>query len=825
VAGAAGGGRGILSGLRIRATRRIAAAVALLALAGAACDGSERAAEPPGAPAPELPVTDVTVDDRVQVRDVKRLGLNLGAHDRYGAEKLRQNLLPNPGFEPGGMATVWLADAGSTDGAFRVAHWDVRSGAHPPGFWDGAEYEIPLGPAAGARGRVRAFRHEDGRYVFDLGGGETPLREGDVLFTRRALPGARGMHGDAGTADPEDAFAGAQSLRLEPGEHFDFVQDTAWRDGDPGSHKLLLVEGRWTVRLAARGARGTERIRVLLRRDGPAPWNPVFLDRSFPVETDWRTLEETRLVPPGADQTPRPWPAPYRPALVFRVEVPDANEGPVWIDELRLFRADASTDPSGFDDRLVRRLREYRPGVLRWWSGQLGETLDNLTRPGPERRTSGWSPRRASAERWSLGAHAFLSLCARVGADPWLVLPPTATRDDLHGFLEYLAGTSGPHAGRRRAQGRAAPWTRAFDRIHLEYGNELWTPPAPDGVFAGAAVGDGETLAALADRAFAFLREHPLYEANAEVLRLVIGGRASRPALQAEIERGASRHDAVALGPYFGRLERWRTPAERYGPLFAAPFHDGLHPLGRVGRSRRILAERGTPLSIYEISYHTTSTETDVPTPLRNRFVAGASGALALPLHMLVYLTELGVRAQCAFKALGFAYRFDPSGGLPGRPEQYVRLWGMLRDLTHLELARPTWLGVVLANRAIRGDAVTTRHAGDDPGWVQEPMNGMEAPTPVRFVQSFAFREGDRYGLVLFNLSLDRPQGIRLKLPGAPRPEATVHAIEPAHIEDTNELRENVTLETRALSDFRDGYAMTLPPHSVRAVLWRAASR
>jgi hypothetical protein len=228
----------------------------------------------------------------------------------------------------------------------------------------------------------------------------------------------------------------------------------------------------------------------------------------------------------------------------------------------------------------------------------------------------------------------------------------------------------------------------------------------------------------------------------------------------------------------------------------------------------------GTELAIYEVNYHTTAIVPGLSQTLRDEYVAGASGAIALPLTMLVHMTELGARTQCAFSSLQYSFRFDGSGGFPPQQDQFVQLWGMLRDLYHYDVRRPTWLGVELANKAIMGDAITTTRSGDDPTWTQSSINGVGSPTTVSFVQSFAFRDGSQFAIVLFNLSLDEHHGVRLDVPGVPLPDATMHRIEPASISDRNATSEVVHAEVDAITDFHDGYEMLLPPHSVRAVLW-----
>ncbi|MCA8911198.1 MAG: hypothetical protein KDB82_05815 [Planctomycetes bacterium] len=768
------------------------------------------------------PVTDVDVSNTVRVSGVKHLGINLGGQDRWGASKILKNQLPNPGFEPGVMGTVWLADSVSTTDNYVPREWNTSTGNQAAGFWDGAEYEIAYGPGAGTSGNVTAFTHAGSNYNFNLGSnGNTSLNDRDVMFTRRAFPGtAYGMNGSTGTPDTSNPYSGTQSLRLAAGENFSYVMDTSWRDGDQSSHKLIVVEGDWRVRLKIRAANAGDQVQVRLFRDGGAPYNPTFINRTFNATTGWATYTEDQTIAAGTDQTPDPWPnGTYKPALIFSVTVPGSNAGNVWIDEVELYRVDEATNPTMYADRIVGRLQDYAPGVLRWWAGQLGETLDNMTKSWQDRGTCGYKPSGSTPGTWNYGVPDFLELCDYINAEPWIVMPPTASQTDLLNFMEYLAGTSGTYATRRINQGQTAPWTSVFGKIHLEWGNELWGAGTTGDPFGGASVNGGVRLGFLADRAFAFMKGSSWYAANASTFDFIIGGQAGYSGRQQEIEANANDHNSTALAPYFGELTNFATDAEMYYPLFAKPYYDALNSGGRMYQSKQYLVNggNGTNLNIYEINYHTTGSYAGLPTTTRNKFVEGASGALALPLHMLVYLTELQARDQCAFLACGYAYRFQSTSSWQ---DDYVHIWGMLRDLYHYDIRRPNWIGVECTNKAIMGDAITTTHSGDDPGWTQSAINGVGAATQMKYVQSFAFRNGNQYGIVLMNLSLTQQQGVRLNVPGSPSANASIYAVEPNDINDVNTTSEIVTMTTQNVSNFQNAYEMILPPHSIRTITW-----
>jgi len=93
----------------------------------------------------------------------------------------------------------------------------------------------------------------------------------------------------------------------------------------------------------------------------------------------------------------------------------------------------------------------------------------------------------------------------------------------------------------------------------------------------------------------------------------------------------------------------------------------------------------------------------------------------------------------------------------------------------------------------------------------------------VKTVQSFAFRDGAKYGLVLFNLDLDSARAIEIHIPVAPKPNAMMHRIAPPSIHSDNEDSVGVEIVTTEVNDFRDGYQMMLPPHSAQAITWQSA--
>lgn len=766
------------------------------------------APEPAPITASEGPAT-VIVTDKVLVPGVKRFGINLGGRTQYGAAQIIKNIIPNPGFEPGLYGSMLHVEKGASGDRLPQAFWDTAWNheeygiGQPEDFWNGADYEIVFGPAKGRSGTVKRFTHEDGKNVFYLDESGTAPQEYDAFIVRQQLPGvATGSFMNTTTVDVGEVRPGSpgtQSLRLDSSGRWYLYLDSYWRDGDTSAGKLLLVEGPWMLSFWAKGEGSGSRLRVRFQRDGEV----LFIDEAVPLSTEWKEYTFPFQSQEGEDNYgPYSEGAPH-PILTLGITV---EAGGAWIDDASLQRTDDG-NPTIFVDALVDAYKELRPGILRNWSTQLGDTLDNQLAEPWARKEVGFSPRFRASNNFCFSMHEFLELCAIVDAEPWYVIPPTFSKEDCLGLVEYLASPADgdhPYADRRRALGQEKPWTEVFGKIHLEFGNEMWGAASGGDPFFGASALGGDRLGTIAGDRFALMRTSPAFAP--ERFDLIIGGQYYFPGRQEEIHRTSNAHDSVALAPYFGELGEYGSEIDRYGPLFARP----LSP-DKLEESMGYLRAGGrdTAMAIYEINFHTTGGE--IPSDVRNDFVTGADGALALPLYMLVYLRDFAARDQCAFTTL--QYSFDMGG------KNYVRLWGLLRDIAATGRKRPTWLGLELVNRVVAGDLVETRQSGI-PVRVQKPINGVERETPVPLVQSFAFRDGKACGLVLFNLNLENAIKINLQLPGNAS-DFEGYRIAASSMSDDNEDSEHVRIEslTRDASDTLD--TLELPRHSLTVIQWR----
>lgn len=781
---------------------------------------------PTPTPTPEptpTKATYVTLTNQVLVPAVKRLGLNVSYRESWGAAQFLKELVNNPGFEAGEYAMMIHSDQGSTGNKFYQAFWDTSWNndnygiGQPAGFWTGGWYEFVYGPAKGRAGHITAFGSGNSRYLYTLDTYSPNPSLWDVMTVRTMLPGvAWGSWMNTAAADTSTVRPGSpgtQSFHLRyTGTPWDpawtYYMDSYWQQGDLTAGKLYVVKGNYHLEFWAKGKTNQSQMNIAFFRPGEA----IFLDEYIQLTTSWKKYSFDFYVPEGKDPVRTYGLYDPHPLLQLSVYLEVANDE-IWMDDLSFFKSD-DTNPTVFTDAFVNALKQLRPGVLRDWSNQLGSSLDNQLAEPWARKTQGFRPNARVASEYSYSLHEFLQLCQEVGAEPWYVIPPTFTAQEIRNLMEYLGGPADaahPYALRRAQLGQSQPWTSVFPSIHLEFGNEMWGSASPGDPFFGASALGGQRLGAIAHDRFGVLKSSPYYDSSK--FDLIIGGQVAWPGRQTEIDTNSSNHNRIALAPYFGTLNTWNNDEEIYYPLFATPIHEARAGCVKESQDALDRVGKGTQLAIYEINYHTT--DGNAPLNIRNDFLTNSAGAVALPLNMLVYLREFAIREQCAFAALGYSF--------PMQNGEFARVWGMLRDIAATGRKRPTWLGVEAVNQVIAGDLVAAVQHGANPSWVQQAINAIGEPTTVEYIQSFAFKSGTTRGLVLFNLHLNQTLPVCIESPEPTLGTATMYRVYSPDLHANNEETENVSLTQSTLSGFSQSYTIQLPPHSVTALKWETA--
>ncbi len=670
------------------------------------------------------------ISRKVLVHSPSRLGINLGSQSFWDSAQMSRNLIfRNPGFEGEIYRSIIRCASGTAD----MCNPDTAS-AWPVDFWKGASFEFIYGNAARRRGTVTSYQvgtaTHPGVVFLDQPG--KPVKSGDILILTREL----GSNGKAGwwpntccggsiSTELNDLAAGSpghQAIRLsstsggraEIASYFDALE----------AHTFLQLRGLYVLSFRAKGAGGPDMLAVDVGRARQPAVRP-YLSRTLTVSREWKQY----VLPFQAAETAHDMGTAH---VNFA-----AIQSDILLDDVSLIaRITNKGNPTTFRDEVVAALRQLKPGILRYWGGQLGETLDNQLAPEFARRRAGYSVWQSQEDSIRYGLPEFLQLCQAIPADPYYVIPITFSRTEMRGLIEYLGASSTTGYGAVRARlGQVQPWTRIFGKIHLEFGNEAWNPS-----FKGGTIEDPEAYGRRASDLFDEARKADGWDD--QHFDLIIGGQAVNPERNRKILNAAHGFDSFAVAPYqMNEVNSTRTEDELFGPMLAEP-QAITASTGYMGQNRSLLPWN-SQLIIYEVNASTTGgsiAQRDL-----DRLIPSLGSALAVIDNMLLNMRDLAVKNQM-FWSLP-QYMLKRSDG------KTVKLFGAVVDMGVTNRKRPVFLGLQLANTAIQGDLVEVQHSGADPMRTQPALNGVPR-TKVQLVQSFAFRNGAARSLILLNLSL-----------------------------------------------------------------------
>ena len=741
--------------------------------------------------------TTINVSNTVVVPSVKRFGINLGWMNNYDSGQIMKNLLfRNPGFE-GLLYRSIVRCTSSTPASFVDEN---QFEVWPTGFWNGASYEVITGTAKGATGTIVTSTAPvpPSGTTYQLNGSSPAL--GDYVRLIR-LP-ELGSIGNAWI--PTTNSGGSvtvESTDLPPGtEGQQAVQIIAPATLSAGfdasvAGPFVQLHGAFRLTFKAKGVGGPNSVSITLQRQP----STTFFNQTATLSTAWSTYNIDFT---AAENLP--------PAGGIGLRIAPAAGASILLDDVALTQTDGdSTNTTGFRDAVVDALRQYHPGILRYWVEDLGDTLDNELAPPFGRMRAGYSSRAASRDDLLYGLHEFLELCELLGAEPWYIVPTNFSAQEMTNLMEYLGGPAiSVYGARRAARGHPTPWTSAFSRIHLEFGNESWN----NFDYYGGAISDSPSYGARAGEMFGVARSSPYY--SGAKFNLVAGGQANFTNRNSMIQNATTNHDALAVAPYIGGYtDSFSTNEDLFGPLFAEPemVNEGATGYMRVNFNNMQASSHPVPLAIYEVNLHTTqpsppSQPLQIPQATLDTFTPSVGAGVAVADHMLMMLRDFGIRDQNLYSLTQFA-NSRPDG-------KYVLLWGSVRDMGVTDRRRPQFLAAELANQALAGDLVQATQSGDNPTWNQPLVNQIQYPN-AHCIQSYALASGAQRSVMVFNLNRTGALSVNFTGLNAPRGRVTLQQLTSAAITDTNESASTVAATTQTLSGFDPTALLSLPPFSM----------
>jgi len=569
--------------------------------------------------------------------------------------------------------------------------------------------------------------------------------------------------------------------------------------------------GDWTVKLWAKATAGEPTLTVRPTVNGTR--------ETLTPTSEWQEY----TVPLTLEAAPEG----RNPIFMLQVE---AEGGVVLIDNLVAVKDSYLTNAANdtpFRDELFETFQYLNPGSVRYLRNTQ-DSLHNWILPRIENFGKG-DVGDNSRSKDDFGTHEFYEFCAAIGADPWANMPGTMLLEEMDLLMEYHGGPAGTKGGDLRIRlGQEEPWTEVFDKIHLQFGNEVIT-------FFGTGFWGPDYWSSLIERC----KQSPYWDEDKFVFHLnEQGGGPSGMDDHPAFDRFTISGYHI-FGLYDDQLERAGNLAGFYDFVFASAWH--LWKDGRNNKwwsSLNAAAERDKEISIYEgLNYHTTFGSENPPLDRINKMLAGRAGGMSAFHSGLLLLKHWGARTQQNFNLAQTT--FAPSGAFGNMPEP-VRGWGGVLRIGSSEdrRYRPRFVAHHIANQVMGGDLVETIHSGADPKYdITNRFGAGYGPSrkPVEMtiediprIHSYAFKEGDRRGVILVSNDPRNTQPIELKFPGGVADnQAKAWWLHSEGLEDTNEHDWEpegpaVTVMEREIP-FASGQSIQLPPATLLAIEWNEA--
>lgn len=775
--------------------------------------------------------TDIAIGSTILQPSVKRLGVNLGVLTFYDSGQITKNLVfRNPGFE----GQIFQSTIRCASGSANTCVDDDPYSGWPADFWKGATVEFFFGRAQGRKDAVSLYTpaHGSSGGTFSFVSSGTAPVAGDYMIVRKSNAGSIGdgwKQATIGsgsiavnTSDLPPGTAGRQSVALKAPGSADSAALTAYFDSTDGK-TFLTMNGAYQLTFKAKGlGGGANTIGINLTRSGL----PTYLNQTIALTNAW----DTYTVAFNASEDGS---TPGAVALTLNTVGQDS----ILLDDVSLVQTDSDPgNPTAFRDPVVKALETMNPGVLRFWAYQLGDTLDNLIAGPFARQRSGYGAFTNQQDDISFGLPEFLQLCETIGAEPWVVVPVTFSTTEAAHLIEYLAGPHAtPYGAKRAAWGHPAPWSSAFTKIHLEFGNEAW-----NGGFKGGGIEYSAPYGQRAQAIFGAMRADGSYLPSA--FDLVLGGQSVAPLRNQDIQNNCNNNDTFAIAPYMMfTIDSFATNEALFGPTFAAPeaFHspnstaDGFQG-GLILQNQKALqaSNHPVPLATYEMNLHTLNGA--ITQAGLNNYTSSLGAGLAVIDSMLQQMRQ-GILTQNLFALQ--QYKFYQSSDGKSR-----FLWGSVVDMGVTDRRRPQYLAVQLANQALGGSSARQRpipgengrissvqqqqrttmlqtvHSGADPTWNQPLVNTVQL-AGAHYLQSFAFSSGLHRSLIVFNLH--RTSSLPITISGLNiSGEVEVQQLTSASPTDTNEDSAKVGITTKTLSEYKASTPLSLPPYSMTLLRW-----
>ena len=495
--------------------------------------------------------------------------------------------------------------------------------------------------------------------------------------------------------------------------------------------------------------------------------------------------------------------------------------GTLWIDNIEIYETNA--EPGAIRPEAKQALADMSPGVMRIWTGQtngsLGWTLDNWIADYADQQLSDQRGNKASA-RSRPNLPDALQLCKDLDAVPWLIVNVSFSPEEWSNLIEYLAGPAdSPYGAKRAAAGRVEPWTDEFDKIYLEMGNETWSKIFRPWSWMRDVNKSAKYTSLMWDTA----KKNPYF--NDDKIDFIGTGwaanmRGSDPK-NGKLSHGTkvaqlNKHaELITTAHYAGGFDGITLDAKGkdqqiFNRLYYTPrinkvqIDNSVDSLKLLGRNMKACDYESGP------GY-------GIPSPGKKFSIEGEKVGKSLASAITTLDCYMYAQSQPEYGPIAF-FGFNMSG---------------INWSSHNPDLRPhiTTLAITLRNQYCTGDMMQvegikvptidvpeakimkTGHGG---GKAKEMV--LRAVPNCPTVLCYPFKDGDHYSVMLISREQFDARTVKLNFPTEPGSTVNVHMLTHEDPWANNRETQQVELQHAERADGKNGYQVTLPPHSAMVV-------
>jgi hypothetical protein len=494
------------------------------------------------------------------------------------------------------------------------------------------------------------------------------------------------------------------------------------------------------------------------------------------------------------------------------------SSGTFWVDNFQIYQKDSPQND--ILPYIKTALQLYKPGCIRIWTHYKNKNMKSFICNDNSEISFGYGAGRNTA--WSLAK--IISTCLELGANPWLILHPIISEEEVGMLMEYLFGPPQSVYGSLRVEhGYRDPFP--IKTIYFECGNETWNSIfAPLSWFSN--VSDMKNYVAIVNR-FTNLFTGNKYYSSTKVKTIGNGSVISpykslkpdgvsywpEPGYSLTVAQNCRGVDMIDYGAYYYEEDYQTRLTLGDGPFFNKYL---FHVPRRTYRYNNLTAMtkqdagHNIDICVYEGG-------PNYPTPTYGALFnqdaenLGKSFASAIvTLNNFLYLQSIGHKEQNLYQ-----FSCDVN-------------WGSHADPV-FQIPHPPTLALSMRNNYCSGDMLKVDFSNVkkidfpaeqipmlDPSSRKVTLKTTTAVQNIPLIDCYVYKNTSQISIILINRSMEEDRNINIVIPYTVKQQAYKHYLNSNDVRNTN-LNQTMTVDVvhTNIADFSNNYSTICEKHSI----------